>query len=89
VSTVVRSTRAEVRQYLERRIAAVMEWYTGPRSEAVDCRETRENINRDLASVMLEAEQKFRVRVPHALRVRSAPHEPGILVVRLEHPDLC
>jgi hypothetical protein len=89
VSTLVQSTRAELRAYLEHRIAGVMDWYAGPKSGAIDCRETRESINRDLASIKLDAERKFHVKIDRVLRVRSAPREPGTFVVRFEHPDLC
>ena len=76
--------RKEVSEFLKRRIAGVMEWYCNPRSEALDCPETRKNINKELDGIFPEAEKKFKLKkIPLVLRVRST-ETPGILKVRAE-----
>lgn len=82
--------KAEVLAYIKHRIAVVMEWYTGPGSEAVDCKETRANINKDLDCILPETVKKFKLKkIPRVLRVRTTPGQPGIFTVRTEKPDLC
>lgn len=79
--------RSEVSKFIKERIASIMEWYI--RGEAVDCPETRANINKDLDSVFPEAEKKFGLKkIPLVLRVRSS-ETPGIYRIRAEKLNLC
>lgn len=58
---------AQIRQYLEQRIAAALEWYR--RCDV--CDETLANVKRDLDSVLADACRRFRMeRMPFLLRVR-------------------
>lgn len=79
--------RSEVSKFIKDRIASIMEWYI--RGEAVDCPETRANINKDLDSVFPETEKKFGLKkIPLVLRVRSSK-TPGIYRIRAEKLNLC
>lgn len=80
--------RSEVSVFIKNRIASIMEWYCGPRSEAVDCPETRANINKDLSEIFPQAEKLFGLRpIKLVLRVRST-ETPGILKIRAEKLNL-
>ena len=78
--------KQEVVNFIRQRIDAILEWYV--RGDAVDCPETRKNINKDLDSILPEAEKKFGLKkIQGVLRVRSSA-TPGVFKVRLEKPDL-
>jgi hypothetical protein len=78
------SKRQEIIAYTKMLIDGVMDWYS---SGAIDCDETRKNINRDLKSVLPRVEEKFGLRkIPKLLRARSCGD--GMFVVRLEDPKL-
>jgi len=79
--------RGEISRFIKARIAAIMEWYI--HGDAVDCAETRTNINNDLDSVFPATEKKFYLKkIKLVLRVRSTS-EPGVLKVRAEKLDIC
>lgn len=78
--TTTRATR--IKSYLEQRIAAALEWYSG----CVCCAETLENVKRDLDSVLAETCAKFGIdRMPFLLRVQF---EGTDIVVRTIHRGL-
>lgn len=80
--------RVEISSFIKARISSVMDWYCGPRSEAIDCAETRKNINAELAGIFTAAEKKFGLKpIKLVLRVR-ATETPGVLKVRAEKLDL-
>ena len=72
--------KQEIQNYAKKLIAGVMDWYcTG----AIDCTETRKNINRDLDSVLPRVAEKFSLKpFKRVLRVRS--DGTGWLTVRME-----
>jgi hypothetical protein len=77
--------KAAIVSYTNQLICAVMDWYVY--GEAVDCSETRKNINKDLDSVLPRVEEKFGLRkIPKVLRARG--DGTGNFVVRLESPNL-
>lgn len=77
--------KSEIRKYTERLIDAVMEWYT--QGDAIDCDETRKNINKDLDSVLPRVEAKFGLKkFKKVLRARS--DGKGWFTIRLEDPNL-
>lgn len=79
------SRRKEIIAYTNCLIDGVMEFYV--RGEAVDCDETRKNINRELDSVLPRVEERFGLRkIPKVLRARS--RGDGMFVVRMEDKHL-
>lgn len=74
----------QVKLYLLQRVVCVMEWYT---TGAVDCPETRTNVNRDLMSVLRETERKFGIK-PFKRVLRCCSDGSGFLKVRWEERDL-
>lgn len=79
--------RGEVSRFIKDRIASIMEWYI--RGDAIDCPETRANINKDLDSVFPAAEKRFGLKkIPLVLRVRSS-ETPGVFKIRAEKLNLC
>lgn len=74
----------QVKLYLMQRVLGVMEWYT---TGAVDCSETRTNMNRELASVLRETERKFGIK-PFKRVLRVCSDGAGFLKVRWEERDL-
>lgn len=79
------SKRQEIREWIERKAYDVLEWYT---TGAIDCDETRKNINADLDWICQEAEKHFHVQVPWKLRVRGTPGDRNMLTVKFEDPAL-
>lgn len=78
-----------IMEFLERRIAGVMDFYVHCRSEAVMCRELRARVNSELAPIVKAAEKTFNLEpMGLVLRVRASK-DPGMLTVRAEKIDLC
>lgn len=77
---------ASIVAYTNQLIEGVMHWYI--RGNAIDCDETRRNINKELDTVLPRVEQRFNLRrIPKVLRVRS-DRESGMLIVRMEELNL-
>jgi hypothetical protein len=72
---------AEMKRYLDQRIAAALEWYV--RCDV--CAETLANVRRDLDSVLSEMRTKFRLeRLPFLLRVRFEGSELVVSAITRE-----
>jgi hypothetical protein len=77
---VTRTRARAVVDYLERRIAATLEWYHG----CVVCEETTANMRKDLASLVEKTGRHFGIEMPFQLRLRV---EDGIVTVSVLDPD--
>lgn len=76
--------KAEIVAYTKTLISGVMNWYS---TGAVDCKETRININKDLDTVLATVLKKYRLKpIKRVLRARSDGR--GWFTVRLEDPSL-
>ncbi len=74
----------EALAYTTMLIESIASWYS---SGAVDCPETRRNINKDLDTVLPRVEKKFGLKkIPKVLRARWG--ENGYFKVRIEDPFL-
>lgn len=75
--------KKEIEAYAHKLIDGILSWYmTG----AVDCKETRDNINKELEKVLPAVEKKFRLKpIKRVLRVWS--DGKGWLTVRAESPS--
>ncbi len=77
--------KKQVRDFVDKRIKEILEWYFGPDSGVIDCEETRKNINRDLQSILRETESHFKLKpLKGRLCIRSEKGNPR--VVRYEKP---
>ena len=79
--------KEEIKKFIDEKIHGVMDWYT--HGEAIDCQETRDNMNKELGSILPAVEKKFNLKkIPYVLRVRSYSGN-GDLIVRAEKLSLC
>ena len=87
MKTLSSSRKEEIKKFINRRIDSIMDWYT--HAEAVDCAETRKNINKDLDSILPEVEKKFNLKkIDMVIRVRSS-ETPGIFRICVEKLTVC